>query len=175
MVVNDAKTSLICVSDPVSTDNTAYIRAGTERITAAERIKCLGFTFSSKPNQNLHVSNLVTRFRSRTWALRKLRRAGFKKDELVRFYKAAISPVAEYVAPAFHSLTPEYLSDALERQQTLALKNIYGIGMSSADMRSSAGLETLKKRRENATLKFAKKTAQNPSLRLGSKSEMSED
>ena len=105
---------------------------------------------------------MCIRDRSRTWALSKLRRAGFSKSELVKFYCGAIRPVAEYATPAFHSLIPGYLAAALERQQTQALKNIYGPELSASEMRRRAGIETLQKRRETATLKFAEKAAKSP-------------
>ena len=52
-------------------------------------------------------------------------------------------------------------AEVLERQQTPALKNIYGIGLSAAKMRAKAGIDTLRKRRETMALKFAKKCLTN--------------
>ena len=155
MVVNDSKTSVLCVSDPLSIQQNAYIRAGTEDIKGGESLKILGFTFNREPTVNAHVAGVTSRLRSRTWALRKLRRAGFTSEELLKFYKAAIRPVAEYLSPVFHSMTPTYLSDDLERQQVLALKNIYGVDKSANKLRSEANVETLSARREQAVLKFA--------------------
>ena len=85
----------------------------------------------------------------------------FTKSELICFYTANIRPVAKYAVPAFHSMIPEYLSDLLEQQQTLALKNIYGVGRSLESMRKEAGLETLKDRRESATKKLTQKSQKN--------------
>ena len=121
----------------------------------------LGFTFTKSPTVNKHVSIVTSKIRSRTWALRKLRRSGFTTEELITFYKASIRPVAEYIAPVFHPLTPDFLSEGLERQQTLALKNIFGVGMSANKMREMAKLETLWDRWEMATLKLAKKAVEN--------------
>ena len=59
-------------------------------------------------------------------------------------------------------MTPEYLSEGLERQQTLALKNIFGVLKSAKKMREEAGLETVWLRRESAVLKFKQKTSKNP-------------
>ena len=87
------------------------------------------------------------------------KRQGFTESELVRFYCGAIRPVAKYASPALHSMIPTYLKEALERQQTQALKNIFGPGISARKMRDKANLETLKLRREKATLKFAEKAA----------------
>ena len=59
-------------------------------------------------------------------------------------------------------MTPEYLSDFLERQQTLALKNIFGVEKSAEKLRKEAGIETLFSRREKEARKFAEKTSKNP-------------
>lgn len=165
MIVNDAKTSILCVSDPLSSDHNAFFRAGSEEIKGGNSLRVLGFTFTNEPTVNSHVNLITSKLRSRTWALRRLRRLGFSKEELVRFYKSAIRPVAEYVSPVFHSMTPDYLSDALERQQTLALRNIFGVEKSAQRLRKEANLETLYSRREKAVIKFALKTAENPRFR----------
>ena len=135
---------------------------GDEDVTSSPTLRVLGFTFSDTPTVNAHAELLVKRLRTRTWALSKLRRAGFNKKELVKFYCGAIRPVAEYASPAFHSLLPGYLSDKLERQQSQALKNIYGTDISAGEMRRRADIQTLQERRESATLKFAEKALKNP-------------
>ena len=56
-------------------------------------------------------------------------------------------------------MIPEYLTEELERQQTQALKNIYGPGISARRLREKAGVKTLQHRREDATLKFEQKAA----------------
>ena len=105
---------------------------------------------------------LIKRLRARTWAITKLRRAGFSSQEFVKFYCGAIRPVAEYAVPAFHSMILGHLSAALERQQVQALKKHLGVGLSARELRAKAGIETLEKRREASTLKFAEKTLKNP-------------
>ena len=51
---------------------------------------------------------------------------------------------------------------SLERQQTQALKNIYGFHLSAAKLLKKSGLETLAERREKASLSFAIKCTKNP-------------
>ena len=160
MSVNEDKTTLLCMSDSVSCENNVFINAGGNRIEGGKSMKILGFNLTNKPDPNKHVSIITRRLRSKTWALRKLRRAGFTKEELVKFYCSSIRPTAEYASPAYHSMTPQYLSDKLEQQQTQALKNIYGWGASAAELRKQADLPKLAERRESALLKFAKKTAE---------------
>ena len=51
--------------------------------------------------------------------------------DLVQAYKSTIRPAAEYASPVWHSSTNVSQSEFLERQQTQALKNIYGVGTSA--------------------------------------------
>ena len=162
MVVNEKKTNILCISDALSFKPRARLSLCGSEMCSGDSLKLLGFTFSGNPTVNTHVEMLIKRLRSRTWALSKLRRAGFSERELVKFYCGAIRPVAEYATPAFHSMIPGYLAAALERQQTQALKNIFGPDLSAREMRKRAGIETLQKRRERATLKFAEKAVKSP-------------
>lgn len=50
----------------------------------------------------------------------------------------------------------------LERQQTQALRNIYGPSISAVKLRKKAGIETLTHRREQLVKNFAKKSLNNP-------------
>ena len=84
-----------------------------------------------------------------------------KTEDLVQAYKFTIRPTAEYASPAWHSSLTWTQSEKLERQQTQALKNIFGVGTSAGKMRSMAGVERLWKRREDAGLSFARKNIEN--------------
>ena len=137
MVVNDSKTIILCMSDAISHRPQARIFAGGDPVDSSDKMRVLGFIFLSAPTAT------CSPLHSRTWALTKLKRAGFTEVELVRFYCGAIRPVAEYASPAFHSLTPGHLSQALERQQNQALKHIFGPGLSAAEMRRRASIPTL--------------------------------
>ena len=75
----------------------------------------------------------------------------------MRAYQCLIRPTVEYAAPAWHSLITAGQAAALEKQQTQALKNIYGPLLSAAKMKQKAGIESLSKRREALILKFARK------------------
>ena len=162
MLVNEKKTNVLCISDAMTFAPEVRLRLCGSEISSGDSLRLLGFTFMRSPTVNAHVESLIRRLRARTWALTKLRRAGFSQQELVKFYCGAIQPVAEYATPAFHPMIPGYLAAALERQQTQALKNIYGRDISAQEMRRRACVETLHKRRERATLKFAEKAAKDP-------------
>ena len=109
-----------------------------------------------------HIDKLTSRTRSKTWALAKLKKRGLSEEKLVRTYKCLIRPSAEYAAPAWHSLLTATQAAELERQQTQALKNIYGPSLSANKLRQKADIELLSKRREGLVLRFAQKSVNNP-------------
>lgn len=163
MVVNSKKTGLLCVSDSLSYKAEAYILDGDgDRVDSVDSLKVLGFTFSAKPSVGKHVESVVKRMRQRTWALRHLAKTGFNSDELVQVYNSLLLPIADYCAPAYHSLTTDIHDQQLERAQTGALRAIYGYGRSARQLRQEAGISTLRERRIEATDKFARKCLKSP-------------
>ena len=84
-----------------------------------------------------------------------------EQDDLVQVYKSAIRPSAEYASPAWHSMINIKQSEVLERQQTQALKNIFGVGVSARKMRDRSGLDRLWTRREKVCQNFALKNRNN--------------
>ena len=163
MVVNAKKTGLLCVSDSLSYKAEAYIEDEEgNRIECVDSLKVLGFTFSSKPTVEAHENTVVKSMRQRTWALRHLAKTGFNRGELVQIYCSLLLPIADYCSPAYHSLTTDMQDQLLERAQTGALRAIYGYGRSARQLRSEAGLTTLRERRIAATDKFARKCLASP-------------
>ena len=125
-------------------------------------MKILGVTLDRDCSFRSHVESIRSRLRSRTWALARLRKKGLSEDRLVRAYKCLIRPVAEYAAPAWHSLITAEQAEKLERQQSQALKNIFGCGVSAEKMRKKANIPLLSARREEMLLKFGRKCLNNP-------------
>ena len=99
--------------------------------------------------------------RRKTWALLKMKKAGLSQRDLIQCYKTLIRPVVEYVVPVWHSLITAEQAAELERQQTQALRNIFGPGMSAVRMREAADIDTLYLRRKKMCLKFANKCLNN--------------
>ena len=108
------------------------------------------------------MDSIVLRMRQRTWALRHLARIGFNQDELVQVYCSLLLPIADYCAPAYHSLTTDVQDQQLERAQVGALRSIFGYGLSARQLRQKAALKTLRERRIEATDKFAARCLNNP-------------
>ena len=163
MVVNNSKTVLLCISDALNyKPGTFIVDNNGKRIDCVDKMKLLGFTFSSKPTVSAHVETVTKRMRQKYWSLRHLRGIGFNSQELVEVYKSVILPIADYCAPAYHSLTTDIHDQQLEQAQTGALRAIFGYGPSARALRQQAGLETLRARRIAQTDKFAEKCLASP-------------
>ena len=106
-----------------------------------------------------HVQVLSGRFRSRFWVLRHLRNAGFNEEELVKVYKTILRPVADYLCVFYHSILTDEQDEQIERLQVQALKCIFGWRVPYSEMRSMAGVTTLRQRRIEMADKFAEKAA----------------
>ena len=75
MSVNGKKTQLMCISAAQARSTSSFIVTMNGEIHSQERMKILGFTFSSRPNASAHVEEIAKKFKSRLWLLRKLRKA----------------------------------------------------------------------------------------------------
>ena len=95
------------------------------------------------------------KIRQRFWVLLHLRAFGFSTSELIRFYTSIVRPTAEYCAIVYHSQLTDEQDELLERQQSHALKLIYGPGISAGNMRKMAGIPTLRQRPIDLCDKFA--------------------
>ena len=162
MVINAKKTGLMLVSAATSFEARVRVQLGNETIKGSDHLKILGVTLDSDATFRSHAEALARRMRSRTWALSKLKKRGLGEKELVKAYKCLIRPTAEYASPAWHSCLTATQAASVERQQTQALKNIYGPGLSACKMRIRADVDLLSVRRERAAKKFALKNLNNP-------------
>ena len=75
----------------------------------------------------------------------------------MKVYKTIIRPVFDYCAVVYHSLLNDNQDQLLERLQRQALKVIYGVSFSYTEMRTKAGVTTLRQRRIDLCDKFAAK------------------
>ena len=96
------------------------------RVDCSTTLKASGFLFNEQADVTDQVEQLCKRFRSRTWALRDLRKASLSQDDLLTVYKATIRPIIEYVLVIYHPMLNAEQSHYIEKQQTRAIKNIYG-------------------------------------------------
>ena len=162
LIVNEAKTLLMCISAARSFEARVELSFGGQSIKGSNSLKILGVNLDCDCSFSTHVDLVAKRLRRKTWALSKLRRKGMQKEDLVQAYKTLIRPTAEYCSPVRHSSITAGQSEFLERQQTQALKNIFGTELSSRKMRVLSGLERLWTRRKNACKNLALKNILNP-------------
>ena len=163
MVVNASKTTMVCVSDSSSYRADAFIYdADQNRIGCQESFKALGMWFSNRPDVGAQVEAVKRSVCSRLWMIQNLKNSGFTDEELIKVYTTIIRPVAEYASVAYHSSLSDEQDEAIEKLQNIALKIIYGPGLSARKMRAMSGLPTLRARREALCLKFAEKCAAMP-------------
>ena len=161
--INTEKTTLLAVSTSTGYRAKAHFYDDNNtRVDCANTLKALGFIFNQEANVSDQIDSLCKRFRSRTWALRDLRKAGLDEHDLIRVYKSTIRPVIEYSSVIYHSMLTKEQAEYIEKQQTRALKNIFGNQYSRRRLLELANLPTLEHRREQACLRFAQKTANNP-------------
>ena len=103
-----------------------------------------------------------SKLRARTWAIPALKRAGFEEHELVKIYCTTMRPTVEYCSPAWGFMITSEQDHIFERQQTQAVKHIFGPKISEEKLREMANVPTLSQRRRNAALRFACKSRDNP-------------
>ena len=120
-------------------------------------MKLLAFTFGDRPTVQPHIMTIRKKFRQRFWTLYNLKKNGFTDEELVRVYKTAIRPVADYLDVVYDSLLPDDLEEELDRLQNHALRIIFGAKIGGKRLREMAGVTTLRARRIEHCDNFAAK------------------
>ena len=163
MLVNDAKTNLMCITAASSYSARAELMGRNgEKICDKKSMKTLGYILDSDCGQSSNVAAMRSKLRARTWALPTLKKCGYTQEELVKIYCTMMRPTVEYCSPAWGSMLTQEQVNCLEQQQVQALKHIYGVGISASKLRHRANIKTLASRRKEAALRFAKKAESNP-------------
>ena len=160
MKVNAAKTQMVCISSSHD-DVKSYMNIDGKRMLSAPTLKILGFTFSNRPTAHAHINLTLTKLRRRLWMLTHLRHAGMHTNSLLNMYFSLIRSVADFAAPAYHSLLTANQSEALERIQKKALRAIFGHQYSYATVLQHQNIPTLEERRKELLTNFAVKCSKN--------------
>ena len=123
LLVNAAKTNLLVVSASKSYEACAHFYDSTNnRIDCQQNLKALGFIFNKRGDASSQVDNVCRKFRQKVWALRRLKKAGFREQELLSVYKVYLRPTLEYSSPIYHSMISGKQEKQIEKQQFFALK-----------------------------------------------------
>ena len=128
-------------------------------------MKILGFHFTDRPTVDAHILAVKRRFRQKYWTLIHLKKYGFSEEELATVYKTIVRPVADYCSVVYHPMMTDAQDEEMDRCQAHALRCIYGMGVSYAEMRRRAGVPTLRQRRIDQCDAFASKCLDNPKFR----------
>ena len=155
MVINNAKTQLICVSANSGCDIKSYINADGQRIDSVSELKVLGFVFDERPTVDAHVNYSINKFNKAIWALRHLKRANINTNVLLEVYKIMLRPLLEYSSVIYHPMLTKALNNDIERQQKLALKTIYGFENNYEELLVKAEIDSLEERRKKNFTRFA--------------------
>ena len=155
-----SKTQMICIS--ASQDEVkSYMNVDGKRMLSGQSLKILGFTFGTRPNVNTHVNLMLMTLRRRLWIINHLKRSGMSTRGLKTIYGSMVRSVADFAAPAYHSLLTGIQTEAIERIQKKAVKTIYGHQYAYATILEHQDIQTLEQRRLDLVTKFAKKNADN--------------
>ena len=167
MRVNAGKTQLLCISSNNVCRVQSYIRFDGEEIRSSSELKILGFWFGSKPNVDVHVNKLLSKFRSRLWALRHLKKSGMSPGDLLFVYTTVLRPLLDFAAPTYHSLLNIGQTLSLEALQKKALRIVYNPEISYEEALAVSNITTLEERRRNLTRDFALSTSKNTRYKDG--------
>ena len=155
MQVNSNKTQMLCIHPCVHNEVETHIRDGDKVINSLDELKILGFYFDKHPNANHHIRKTISKFHSKLWTLRFLKRSKLSQKCLLDLYYSMVRSAVEYSSVVYHSMMTKTLSASLERVQRHALRIIYGWDQDIRTVMEVKGIQTLEERREEAVLNFA--------------------
>lgn len=162
MKVNQQKSQLLCISASKHDQVHSYIRPriGLEAVetVSGDNLKIIGFSFNGDPTVNFHVQKMIEKFRPCFWSLRRLKKTGMPKEDLLFIYQTTIRPIAEFACVTFGPMLSIELTKAVECLQLVAFKIIFGTYVSYRTAIETYDLETLEERRYKRIRKFAEKT-----------------
>ena len=123
-----------------------------------EQIKLLGVTIRSDLKWSSNTEDIVKRAANKLWLLRRLKKMGANKEELVDMYTKHCRSILEYAAPVWSGAITRYECMAIERVQKMALHIILSENyLSYENALKLVNLESLECRRIHLCIKFAKK------------------
>ena len=88
--------------------------------------KLLGVIINTGLKWDDHVNAITSKEAKRLWFLKKLKRAGASRGDLLHFFQAVVRPILEYACQAWHTSLTKEQSTSLENIQRRALQIIVG-------------------------------------------------
>ena len=137
-----------CYITPLSIEET--------QLNQVNSVSLLGAKLSDDLKWTLNTENIITKCSAKLYMLSKLRAFKVSRQDLVKIWTTFIRPIAEYVAPLWHSSLSAIEKTKIERLQKRALRIIMGVDYPGYDNALKIlNLPSLKARREHLTQKFA--------------------
>ena len=162
MMVNEAKTQLLCLLTNVHCSVSSNISMDGTEIRSQPTMKILGFIMDLAASMTEHVKYVIKKAAIRFWTITHLKRVGLKTEALVIIYNSLIRTVVEYAAQVYaYQLTGEQ-SERIKAIQRRAFKIIFGPGISYRWALELSGEKSLSDRRLEICRKFTLKTVDKP-------------
>jgi len=98
----------------------------TKPVQHVSEYKFLGVTVNSRVKWDDHIAAITSKAAKQLWFLKKLKRAGVSREDLVYFYQAVVRPVLEYACSAWHTSITKDQTKSLEDIQRRAVQVIVG-------------------------------------------------
>ena len=165
MVINPAKTQLLCLSANNNARVTSFASINGKRLESGEKLKVLGFMFGETPSVKYHIQNLIKKFHKSIWSISHLKKARLEDWTLVQVYTSMCRPLLEYASNVFHPMITKEDGEKLEACQRTAMKLIFGFKTSYEAALERAQIKTLCQRRKELFEKFCIKMSQSERFR----------
>ena len=163
MRLNVTKTKLMLFNPCTSRDFMPDMALDNTRIDLVEQTKLLGVVVKSDLSWDANTKYIVVRCNSKIWTIRRLKKLGASREDLLEIYFKQIRSIAEFAVPVWNSsLTGGDILN-LERIQKTVLNIVLGDQYRSySSALKITGLSKLSDRRSKISLNFAKKALKNP-------------
>ena len=150
MKLNLEKTKLMLFNPCVSKDFMPEISINNTRLDVVEQSKLLGVIISSDLKWEANTQYIARKCNSRIWTIRRLKKMGASKVDLVDIYCKQIRSLLEYAALVW--------SSSLTGEDKIVLGDEYSSYTSAL---KTTGLSKLSDRRRKLSITFAKKARMN--------------
>ena len=162
MKLNNKKTKLMLFNPALTLDFMPSFNLEKEEIELLEETKLLGLVITSNMSWSANTKYIVDRGNSKLWTLRRLKKLGASKEDLLDIFVKQVRSILEFAVPVWHSsITGDERLD-IERIQKSAFHIILGSNYQSySSALKVLGMETLNSRRTKLCKKFATKSVKN--------------
>jgi len=110
----------------ISKESPTPLLIAAKPVQQVSKYKFLGVTVNSRLKWDDHIAAITSKAAKQLWFLKKLKRAGVSREDIVYFYQTVVRPVLEYACPAWHTSITKDQTKSLEDIQCRAVQVIVG-------------------------------------------------